>query len=317
MKFTKQVAALAVALGLVAGLAACSSTGTGSSTGSTESSPAGPAKKIVVVAAENEYGDVAQSIGGNAVAVTSIIDNPTADPHDFAATPKVAQSLASAQVVLMNGAGYDDWMNDLLKGTNVADRVTLNAQKIIGAADDVKNPHLWYDPKTMPAVATQLASELTKLAPSEKATFNSNLAKFKQDMTRYTTTINDFKSAHPNFPVAATEPVANYMLDAAGADIKTPWSLQAAIMNGQDPSAQDSATQKALFTGNKVKAFVYNEQVTSSLTKSYLKYADENKVPVVAVYETMPLGSHYVDWVVNEVTALNKAATDGTSTKKL
>jgi zinc/manganese transport system substrate-binding protein len=107
------------------------------------------------------------------------------------------------------------------------------------------------------------------------------------------------------------------MLQAAGTDIKTPWSLQAAIMNDTDPSPQDSATQNSLFTGKKVKVFLYNQQVTDAVTSRYLSLSHSNKIPVVGVYETMPTGYTYQKWMEAEMTALDQALTSGTSTEKL
>lgn len=296
-------AALTLAL-LGAGLSGCS----------TNTQASG---KIVAVGAENQYADVIRSIGGSQVKVTAILSNPNTDPHSFEASPKLASTLGSAQLVVRNGLGYDDWLTKLLKGTKTSDRTVISAQQVRHLPDSTKNPHLWYDPATMPAVATRIAASLTKVRPAKKAYFAKNLATFTRSMSRYTDALATLKAAHPGLAVAATEPVANYLLDAVGADIKTPWSLQAAIMNGTDPSAQDSATQERLFTSREVNAFVYNEQVTSSLTTKYRKLAIAHGIPIVAVYETMPAGYGYVDWMVAEVHALQKAADSGTSTRKL
>lgn len=154
--------------------------------------------------------------------------------------------------------------------------------------DGTKNPHLWYDPKTMPAVAKKIAEDLESLDPSHKAAFEKNLITFDDSLTTWKNQLASFKTDYSDTPVAVTEPVADYALQAAGVDIKTPWSLQAAIMNDTDPSPQQSAAQDALFTGGQVKAFLYNQQVTDSITSHYLSLAHKNDVPVVGVYETMP-----------------------------
>ncbi|MFZ0756780.1 MAG: zinc ABC transporter substrate-binding protein, partial [Trebonia sp.] len=127
-----------------------------------------------------------------------------------------------------------------------------------------------------------------------------------------------FKAAHPGTPVATTEPVADYMLQAAGADNMTPWAFQADIMNGTDPSPQNVAAEKALFTQHKVKVFLYNQQVTDTLTDSFIDLAHANGVPVVGVYETMPTpGYDYQTWMTAEVNALDKAVTAKVSTEHL
>jgi zinc/manganese transport system substrate-binding protein len=192
------------------------------------------------------------------------------------------------------------------------------AQKVLGLPDSTPNPHLWYKPTTMPAVAKAIASDLASLQPSHKAYFEANLTKFVNSLTPWENQLAAFKKAHPGLAVAVTEPVADYMLQAAGTDIKTPWTLQAAIMNNTDPSPQDSATQDALFNDKQVKVFLYNQQVTDSVTAHFLSVAEANHIPVVGVYETMPTpGYDYQSWMVAELNALTKAVTDGTSTQKL
>ena len=118
--------------------------------------------------------------------------------------------------------------------------------------------------------------------------------------------------------MATTEPVADYMLQAAGADNLTPFAFQADIMNGTDPSAQDTAVERSLFTQHKVKVFLYNQQVTDTLTELFITLAQQNHVPVVGVYETMPVpGFNYQSWMLTEVRDLTKAVADDISTEHL
>jgi zinc/manganese transport system substrate-binding protein len=125
-------------------------------------------------------------------------------------------------------------------------------------------------------------------------------------------------SSGPNVPVATTEPVADYMLRAAGADNLTPWAFQADTMNGTDPAPQDVAIERELFTQHKVRVFLYNQQVTDTLTDSFISLARASGVPVVGVYETMPTpGYDYQTWMTAEVSALEKAVTDKVSTEHL
>jgi zinc/manganese transport system substrate-binding protein len=170
----------------------------------------------------------------------------------------------------------------------------------------------------MPAVANAIATDLGKIDSTHAAYYKANAAKFIASLSAWNQAIASFKSAHPNTPVATTEPVADYMLEAAGTKNLTPWTFQAAIMNDNDPSPQDVSTQKSLFTGHKVKIFLYNQQVTDALTESYIKLANENGIPVVGVYETMPTdGYTYQTWMEAEVNAMNKAITSKVSTEKL
>ncbi len=327
MHIKKLIAVGAAIMAVTAGVSGCSgstSSGSGSASSSTGASSASSGStadnggaKIVVVGAENEYSDVAAQIGGPYVAASAIMSDPNTDPHTFEASPSVAKELSSAQLVIQNGVGYDDFMAKLEKASPNNNRTVIDAQQVLGLPDNTPNPHLWYDPKTMPAVAKQIAADLAKIQPAHASYFQTQLTTFDNSLKTWTDQIAAFKKAHPSTPVAVTEPVADYMLQAAGTDIKTPWSLQAAIMNDTDPSPQDSAKQNSLFTGKAVKVFLYNQQVTDSITSRYLALSHQNKIPVVGVYETMPTGYHYQKWMEDEMTALDKAVTSGTSTEKL
>jgi zinc/manganese transport system substrate-binding protein len=170
----------------------------------------------------------------------------------------------------------------------------------------------------MPTVANAIAADLAAIDPAHAAYYKANATSFIGSLTAWNQALAAFKAAHPGTPVATTEPVADYMLQAAGADNLTPWAFQADIMNGTDPSPQNVTAEKALFTQHKVKAFLYNQQVTSSLTQSIIALAKANGVPVIGVYETMPTpGYDFQSWMVAEVNALNKAVVDKTSTEHL
>ena len=89
-------------------------------------------------------------------------------------------------------------------------------------------------------------------------------------------------------------------------------------MNGVDPAPQDLTFQEDLFANHKVKVLVYNEQVTDSLTETFLAAARKDRIPVVAVYETMPTpGYDYQTWMLAEMRALDRAVTSQVSTEKL
>jgi zinc/manganese transport system substrate-binding protein len=118
--------------------------------------------------------------------------------------------------------------------------------------------------------------------------------------------------------VATTEPVGDYLLQAAGTRNLTPFAFQANIMNGVDPAPQYVSLQDGLFSGHKVKVFLYNQQVTDSLTASFLATAHRYGIPVVGVYETMPEpGYNYQSWMLAETTALQRAVQHHISTERL
>jgi zinc/manganese transport system substrate-binding protein len=299
------VAALSVGVALLA--SACAAT-----------SGADPAGTISVVGAENQYANVLQQVGGKYVAATAIMSNPNTDPHTFEASASVARTLSQAQLVVQNGVGYDTWANTIESAAPNSARKVITVQNLLGLPDDTPNPHLWYKPGTMTAVANEIAADLAAIQPAHASYFKANAAAFIASLSAWNNAIAAFKAAYPDTAVATTEPVADYMLQAAGADNMTPWAMQADIMNGTDPSAQDVTAQRNLFSQHKVKVFLYNQQVTDTLTESFITLAEQNNIPVVGVYETMPQpGYTYQSWMVAEVQALRNAVVSHTSTEHL
>jgi len=274
--------------------------------------------KIVAVGAENQYADVISQVGGEYVQASAIMSNPNTDPHSFEASIAVAREVGNAQLIVQNGIGYDDFMNSIESASPNSGRTVINVQRLLKLPDSTANPHLWYDPATMPRVADAIAGALSAIQPSHAAYFAANAAAFKASLQPLTAAIASFKAAYPGTTVATTEPVADYLLTALGADNLTPWTFQAAIMNGVDPSPQNVAVQRALFTEHKVRVFLYNQQVTDALTQSFITLAEQNHIPVVGVYETMPVpGYDYQTWMRTEVQDLREAVADKVSTEHL
>jgi zinc/manganese transport system substrate-binding protein len=302
---------LAAALVVIAGLliTACSA---GSA------SPDAPGGQVVAVGAENEYANVIGQIGGQYVRVTAVESNPNTDPHTFEASPSVAQAVSAAQLVVQNGIGYDTYMNKIEAAAPSSSRKVIDVQNLLGLPDSTPNPHLWYDPATMPAVARAVAKDLSAMQPDHAAYFAANLRRFDASLQPWFRAIAQFKATYPGTPVAVTEPVGDYLLQAAGTRILTPFIFQADIMNGVDPSPQDVSLEDSLFSDHRVKVFLYNQQVTDSLTQSLLALAHKDGIPVVGVYETMPTpGYDYQSWMLAETRALQAAVADKTSTEKL
>jgi zinc/manganese transport system substrate-binding protein len=273
---------------------------------------------IIAVGAESQYADVIQQVGGKYVQASAIMSNPSTDPHTFEASASTGRLVNAARLVVQNGLGYDTFMDTIEKAVPDSGRHVIVVQKLLGLPDSTPNPHLWYDPATMPKVADAIAESLAAIQPGHAAYFKANAAAFTNSLSPWIDAIGKFKQHYPGTPVATTEPVADYLLAALGADNKTPWAFQADVMNGTDPSAQDVAVERSLFTQHKVTAFLYNQQVTDSLTGSFIALARANGIPVVGVYETMPEpGYHYQSWMLAEVRALQQAVASHVSSEQL
>jgi zinc/manganese transport system substrate-binding protein len=274
--------------------------------------------KIRVLGAENEYGNVLAQIGGKYVSVSSIISNPNTDPHTFEASPSVAHQVEESQLIVQNGVGYDSFINGMEGASSNSHRQIINVQKLLGLPNTTPNPHLWYAPTTMPRVAQAIGKDLTRIDPSRGAYFRARVAQFEKSLQPWYHALSQFKKDFGGTAVATTEPVGDYMLEAAGTRNLTPFSTQADIMNGTDLAPQSVTLQQGLFTHHLVKVFVYNQQVTDSVTNTFRLEALHRGIPVVGVYETMPTpGYDYQTWMLAEVQALTRAVKDGISTQKL
>ncbi|RYC31565.1 cation ABC transporter substrate-binding protein [Lichenibacterium minor] len=266
---------------------------------------AASAAGIDVVAAENFYGDLAKQVGGRYVSVTSILSNPDQDPHLFEADPSTARALKTARVVIQNGADYDPWMGKLLKADPSPGRAEIVAADLVGKhAGD--NPHLWYDPATMQAVARDLAAKLGAIDPAHKADFDGNAAAFAASIGSLDAKVAAMKARYAGQPVTASEPVFGYMASLLGLDMHDE-SFQMAVMNNTEPSASDVARFEDDLKGHKVKAMIYNGQADDKAVKRLVGIARESHVPVVAVTETEPAGTTYQSWMTKQLDALDHA----------
>jgi zinc/manganese transport system substrate-binding protein len=263
---------------------------------------AAKAEPIAVVAAENFYGDVAEQVGGSAVKVTSILTNPDQDPHLFEASASTARALAEARIVIYNGADYDPWMSKLLSASRATGRITIEVAKLVGKkAGD--NPHLWYDPATMPAVAKALAAQLAKLDPDHRSDYEARRDAFDASLKPIDEKIAALRQRYAGTAITATEPVAGYMAEAIHLKVRNP-RFQLAIMNNTEPSASEiAAFQKDLKT-RAVKVLLYNSQTSEELTEKMRSIAKGSGVPIVGVTETEPAGKKYQDWMLSELAAL-------------
>lgn len=261
--------------------------------------------QIAVVAAENFYGDIARQIGGDRVAVVSIMNNPDQDPHLFETTPSIVRQLSAAQIVILNGANYDPWMDKLLAATPRTGRTVISAAQLTGRKPG-DNPHLWYDPVTMPAVATALAEALAKADSAHALDYTARLKTTLAALERITQRVVQLKAKHAGTAVTATEPVFGPMAEALRLTMRNQ-RFQLAMMNDTEPSARDLAVFESDLKERKVKVLIYNSQVSEKLTERLRDIAYKAKVPVVGVTETMPANTSFQDWVLSELDALDKA----------
>jgi zinc/manganese transport system substrate-binding protein len=261
--------------------------------------------KLTIVAAENFYGDLARQIGGSNVTVTSILANPDDDPHLFETSPSTARTIADAKIIIYNGADYDPWMDKLLSASTSKDRTTIIAADLIGKKSG-DNPHLWYDPATLPAIAKALSADLAKRDPANAVHYEANLKAFQTSLEAIDKEIADVKKTYAGTEVTATEPVFGYMAEALGLKMLN-YDFQVALMNDAEPSATQVAAFENSLKDGSAKILFYNSQVTDEATTRLLDIAKQNKVTVIGVTETEPAGQTIQSWFGGQIDAVQKA----------
>ena len=263
---------------------------------------AGPIK---VVAAENFYGDVARQIGGPEVEVVSVLSNPDQDPHLFETSPAVLRQLAAAQVVIYNGADYDPWMPKLLAAAQRPGRTAIVAADLLGRKSG-DNPHLWYDPATMPAVARAIAATLANADPAHAADYETRLAAFLASLKPIDDKIDAIRKKFAGSAVTASEPVFGDMAAALGLTMRNE-KFQLAIMNDTEPAARDVAAFESDLKERRVRAMFYNKQASDKIVQHLVDIARAAKIPVVGVTELVPAGMTFQDWLLSELAETEKA----------
>lgn len=263
---------------------------------------AGPVR---VVAAENVYGDLARQIGGEHVAVVSLLNNPDQDPHLFEVSPETAKSVAGAQVVVANGADYDSWMNKLLGASPAPARKLIDVGALVGVKPG-DNPHLWYAPQHMKAAAQALAGALAAVDAPHAADYRAGAAQFLESLKPLDAKLADMRQRHQGAAVAASEPVFGYAAQAAGLDVREQ-KFALSVMNASEPAPSDVAQFESDLKGHKVRAMIYNSQASEPAVEKLVALAKASGVPVVGVTETEPPGTRYQQWMTDELDALDRA----------
>jgi zinc/manganese transport system substrate-binding protein len=244
--------------------------------------------RVSVVAGENTWGDIARQIGGSHVSVTSIITNPNTDPHIFESDPRSAAEIDNAQVVIVNGAGYDDFVTKSLGSDSRAARKVITVQDVVGATGSNVNPHFWYWTSRLPRVAAAIRNQLSAVDPKDAAAFAAEARRFDRSLAPLLRVIARIKHSYAGTPVAYTERVPGYLVQAAGLTLGTPASFSQAVEDGTDPSPQDTQTFDAAITGHRVKLLLYNSQVLDAQTTAVKRLATTAHLPVVGMSETLP-----------------------------
>jgi zinc/manganese transport system substrate-binding protein len=239
------------------------------------------------------------------VAVTSVLSNADQDPHLFEASPSVARNLAAARIVVLNGADYDPWVAKMLAANSAPERAVIVVADLVGRKPG-DNPHLWYDPATMPRVAAALATRLEQIDSPHAGDYAANLARLDAGFQSISAKVAAIRGKYAGQPVTATEPVFGYMATAVGLIMRNE-RFQLSVMNDTEPSGRDTAAFEGDLKDHKVRVLFYNSQVSDPLVDRLVALANQGNVPVVGVTETEPRGKTFVEWMLGELDATEKA----------
>ncbi|MCZ4077971.1 zinc ABC transporter substrate-binding protein [Rhodococcus sp. H36-A4] len=310
-------------------MTACSSDTSTSNSSAPVTAIDGP---ITIVASTNVWGSVAQAVAGDLASVESIIADPSADPHSYEASAGDAAKVAEASLVVYNGGGYDEFIDDILgsEGKNVP---SVNAYDLVGSdhthdAEEAApndstdstdstdghghshgdaNEHVWFDAEVAASTAESIAEKLGQLDPDNAAQYTANADTFHDQVHRITDVTNKIAVDHANAPVAQTEPIAHYLIEESDLDDRTPEDFKNALESGNDPSPASIAATRDLLTSKSVRVLVYNIQTQDAVTQDIRSTAEAAGIPVVEVTETLPEGKTYIEWQTQAAEDLESA----------
>jgi zinc/manganese transport system substrate-binding protein len=326
--------AAGILLVLPFGTAACGNGDQNSATPAQSAAPACPTDPVSVVVSVDQWGDIVSELGGQCAKVTTVLAGSAVDPHDFEPAPKDAALFEDAQLVVVNGGHYDEWAAKLAAGS-APDAPLIDAleagsgeaghdEPAHGAGEEhanesgeehaheghaaEANPHVWYSPTAVTAVADTVTAELGKLAPDAKGYFDERRTQFRESLVPYDELISSIKAGSSGKTYAATESVFDDMAAAVGLTDRTPEGYRAASANESDPSPADLDAFLRLLEDRGVDVLVYNVQTEGSVPQEIRAAAEQSGVPVVEVTETVPAdASSFQSWQVDQLTALAEA----------
>ena len=260
--------------------------------------------KLQVIAGENFWGSIAGQLGGSHVAVTSIVTNPSTDPHEYESSATDARAFATADYVILNGAGYDDWGRKLLSANPSQSRKVLTVAELLNKkAGD--NPHFWYNPDWVERVADTITSDYRALDPAKADYFTQQRQAFEAALKPYHDVIAHLRSSVNAVPVGSTESIFVYMAQALGLNLISPAEFMQAISEGTDPPAQTVAEFQDQISHHQIKLLVYNTQTSTPITDNLKQLATRSGIPVVGISETVqPLTASFQDWQVRQLNSL-------------
>lgn len=253
---------------------------------------------IQVIASTDVYGSLAKTVGGSYATVTSIIDDPAKDPHEYQADARTQLTVSKAQVIIENGGGYDDFVDTMISASGNKNFSLINAVRLssYNSSSADFNEHVFYDYPTVGKVVDAIVADFSKADPSHSATFADRGAKLRIQIDTLENDAKNLAGSTTGVGVAITEPLPDYVLGALGMKIVTPSAFSKAIDQGTDAPAGVVEQTIATLTSGEAKLLVYNVQTSGAQTDVVLAAAKKAGIPAVPVSETLPSGFGYIEW---------------------
>jgi zinc/manganese transport system substrate-binding protein len=246
-------------------------------------------------------------LGGTHTQVLSIVTDPNADPHEYESNSGDAQAIAGAALVIVNGAGYDDWALKLISASNSAHQVVLNVAELLGKKEG-DNPHFWYSPYYVNDTVRAMYSDLLSIDPADAAYYAQQYGSLNESLGQYNARISEIRAQFAGTRVASTESIFEYLANATGLDLVSPPAFMDAVAEGNDPPAQSVVQFQQLLENGSVRVLVYNAQTVTPLTQNIKAMAAAKGIPIIAVTETIqPPDVSFQVWMNAELISLQNA----------
>ena len=281
--------------------------------GSSNANEADTNGKIKVVAAENFWGSIASQLGGDRVEAVNVITSPDADPHDYEPSARDGATFAQAQLVIVNGLGYDAWATKAIEASPATGREVVTVGSVVGLkAGD--NPHRWYSPSDVDRVISAVTDKLKIIKPDSAAYFDAQRADFiTNKLAKYNELRTAISTKYAGTPVAATESIAVPLATDLKLDLITPVGLLNAVSEGDEPTAADKIVASGQLVAKDAKVLVVNKQNSTPDVQLMVFAARQQHIPVVEVTETLePFSATFQDWQSAQLQSLADALATAT-----
>lgn len=271
-------------------------------------SQAGAGGKLRVVAAENVWGSIAAQLGGAKVAVQSVVANPSTDPHAYEPTASDARTMATAQLAIVNGIGYDPWAPQLLAANPVSGRTVLDVGDLLGLKQGA-NPHQWYSPASVRRVIAAIVAAYRQLDPRDAAYFTARGRHFERaSLATYDRLRAEIRRRYAGVPVGYSESIFEPLGRSLGLKLLTPDGFAKAVAEGTEISAKDKETVDTQARRRLIRVWVYNSQNATPDVQRINALCRSRHIPIVTVTETLaPATDTFQQWQAAELRSLLEA----------